>query len=407
MTLISGKMVRIVRWPDVFGLAAMLGATVALHLVYPEMAIADQNYDYGVALFNRRDYANAEKYFDMRLKVAPKDANAAYYKASCVANLGDPWKAKGMFEYIVEEYPTTVAAQLALANIKKIDPTYAKTLPASTSQISAAFKQEVRAKQTSQEKKAIGLHSDSELRRQVAFSAASAAPSDRKSGDRPFSPEDIARDGAGGIDQFSNPNCWFEASMAALAELPRGQKLLSNMIRYGQKGGYVVRFPGDGVEYEVTEKALDEADVHDKALWASIIECAQCQKFPNQHGGLLEEGLGCLSGAKAEILDPAKATHQEISAFIGGAVSSKNPIIAATYPSYQPLALPNHAYTIIGFDPAKEMITIRNPHGAKSKTFKLPDDPNHLHFEQLSDGVFKMSINLFRKYFDETCRSFI
>lgn len=41
---------------------------------HPQAARADQYYDYGVQLFGRRDYKNAIRYFDMRLRVSPKDA---------------------------------------------------------------------------------------------------------------------------------------------------------------------------------------------------------------------------------------------------------------------------------------------------------------------------------------------
>ena len=39
--------------------------------------------------------------------------------------------------------------------------------------------------------------------------------------DHPFTAADIARDGAGAIDQSDYPNCWFEASMSSLASLPQ------------------------------------------------------------------------------------------------------------------------------------------------------------------------------------------
>lgn len=125
---------------------------ITIALAQPALA-GDQYYDYGVALFNKRDFSGAEKYFDMRLKRAAKDANAAYYKAACVANLGEPQKAKGMFEFIVEEYPNTVAAQMALANIKKIDPQYSKS--PSTNEVSASFKNEVTSKTASQTQRSV------------------------------------------------------------------------------------------------------------------------------------------------------------------------------------------------------------------------------------------------------------
>lgn len=195
---------------------------------------------------------------------------------------------------------------------------------------------------------------------------------------------------------------------------------MANMIRYGDKGSYVVRFPGDGKEYVVSQEFLEETGIHDKALWASIIECAQVQKFPHNAGAegaesnqsRLEVGLQCITGCKAEVLMPSTCSAQELSTFIGGAVSSKNPIVAGTFGAgtlavHPDLVIPQHAYTVIGFDASKNMITIRNPHGANSRRFASTTDPNHQEFEQMSDGVFKMNIPLFQKYFHSIARSFI
>jgi hypothetical protein len=232
-----------------------------------------------------------------------------------------------------------------------------------------------------------------------------------RSGERVFTANDIARDGAGGIDQMYYPNCWFESSMSALAMLPRGQKLMANMIQYGDKEGtYIVRFPGDGAEYKITEEKLEKTGIHDKALWATLIECGQTLKFPEDEGGLLSDGLGCLTGQKAETLSPGSATEQELASFIDGAVKSKNPIICGSrYYSggAARLIVEGHAYTIIGFDPASGMVKIRNPHGANSERFSLRNDETHQKFEQLDDGVFKMHLSLFKVYFDEVARAFI
>lgn len=236
----------------------------------------------------------------------------------------------------------------------------------------------------------------------------------------PFTSADIAKDGSNGIDQGFNPNCWFEASMASLADLPRGQRLLASMIKIGGPGTYVVRFPGDGTEYKITEQVLKQRHISDRALWASLIECAQVMKFPENRGAegdsgvesRLAVGLGCITGCKAQSLRPGSTEAQELSGFIGAAIKSQNPIVCGTWHAsvlngYESLVVPQHAYTIIGFDPASNMITIRNPHGSHSDKFYLEDDPNHRKFEMKENGVFKMHLTLFQKYFNEVCRSFI
>jgi hypothetical protein len=92
-------------------------------------------------------------------------------------------------------------------------------------------------------------------------------------------------------------------------------------------------------------------------------------------------------------------------------VKSSNPIICATH-NYIPPGMPwivetNHAYTIIGFEPSSAMVKIRNPHGANSRRFFLKGDPRHEKFEQLDDGVFRIHMSLFKKYFDEVAKAHI
>jgi len=53
------------------------------------------------------------------------------------------------------------------------------------------------------------------------------------------------------------------------------------------------------------------------------------------------------------------------------------------------------------------MVILRNPHGKNSQRFSLADDPQHLKFEQMEDGVFKMNLEIFPNYFYEVARSFI
>jgi hypothetical protein len=249
-------------------------------------------------------------------------------------------------------------------------------------------------------------------------SAPTNANTPRNKGQHPFSPEQIAKEGPNGIDQTNAPNCWFESAMSALAQLPKGQRLISQMITYGEGDSYLVRFPGDGVEYKITIDDLKQSGVNSTALWASLLDYAERKKFPNNVGASgvdadkhrLQVGLGAITGCNAEMIYPAQASKQDVISFIYGAVSSHNPITAGTAGRNKAVPAPvieAHAYTIIGFEPSRSMITIRNPHGKRSRRFSVTDDPQHLKFEQLDDGVFKMNIDLFCDSFGSVCRSFI
>ncbi len=393
--------------------------------------------DKALQLYNQQAYADSASAFDQVLSGPKINRTLCYYAALANWQCRRTARANQLFNYLISDFPGSqeaIYAQKMLSSQSKAKSTQQSAsedgdlpqavkdaLPSNirallnTSEGRAAAQQVMREQPKNLEIIRTGLVNKNPIR-------APKPPIDRanaKDG-HPFSAADIAKDGAGGIDQSRYPNCWFEASMSALAQLPRGQRLLADTIRYGNNSGYIVRFKNDGVEYKISEDDIASSGIHDKALWASILECAEVKKFPNNAGAngednnqsRLEIGLGCITGCRAETINPASTDVQELSAFIGSAIKSQNPIVAATYNPFQlatlpPLVVSNHAYTVIDFDPSKQMVTIRNPHGSNSRPFALPNDPQHLHFEQSSDGVFKMSLPLIQKYFHSLARSFI
>jgi hypothetical protein len=192
--------------------------------------------------------------------------------------------------------------------------------------------------------------------------------------------------------------------LVSLAIQPRGQKFLADIIRSDGKGTYFVRFPGDGTEYAITPEKVEASRVHDKAERATLIHCAFVMKFHNNYHGTLEEGLQCMTGKKTEKLFPAGTTEQAISSFISDALKAQDPIVCAATDDFGPLpelVESDQAYSIIGFEPSTGMITLRNPHGANSRRFRLTTDPEHKKFEQLNDGMFKMHVSMFPKYFSQ------
>ncbi len=339
----------------------------------------------GLTLYQTQHYAASADNFELAIRSAAPEPRLYYYAALANSAAGRAARAKQLYDYITTNFPTSAeakSAQAALAPAKSVPAQPAVTAATST--------------------------------------AAAKAEAPHIKGALAFSTQEIAREGAHAIDQSAYPNCWFEASMSALAMLPRGQRMLSNMIHYGDGDKYVVRFPGDGVEYVVSKQDAADAGITNKALWATLLECAQIRKFPNNQGAegaysdqsRLEVGMGCITGGKAEQLFMANASQAELASFIGGAVRSQNPIIAGTwdnrtFSNQVPLVIGAHAYTIIDIDPARNMVTIRNPHGAGSRRFALPGDPQHLKFEQMDDGVFKMNLELMPIYFHSLARSFI
>lgn len=398
-------------------------------------------------LYEQHNYSAAAASFERLLQRNP-NARLCYYAALANRASAKELRAQQLFQYVISNYPNTLEASYCKQALAKTPLFQApqpsapekaasqQDLPESVKNSLAPDMQalldtpdgrqavkEIIQEKAEEARKIQKAENQGILTKDTIASikqSSSAAIQPHHSSDHPISGADIARDGANGIVQSHNPNCWFEASMAALAQLPKGQNLLANLIISTDSDSYTVHFPNDGAEYVITQKDLEATGAKDNAIWASVIECAELEKFPNNEGlpknhkgeSRVEVGLSCLTGCQAEVILPARSSDGEISSFIQKAVQSQNPIVAAT----QPLALisdlpllvvPEHAYTILALDSSKNMITLRNPHGWRAKRFDLASDPKHLEFEQLDNGVFKMSIDTFQKYFRIIARSFI
>lgn len=365
-------------------------------------------------LYTQQKYVPAADAFEKLISTSTPNARLYHYAILANRAANRTVRAKQLGQYVITNFSTSQEAQFAA----KIFPDMAPKSAVAVEALPEALKGKSVAElmKTEEGRKAVAealAKKDTVASIASVSTAGVSGKSERKRGklgERVFSPADIAKDGANGIDQMYYPNCWFESSMSAVANLPRGQRMMADMIRFGDKEGtYVVRFPNDGKEYVITEEKLEKTGIHDKAFWATLIEAAQTLKYPNDRGGQLYEGLGSLTGRTAEHLAPGSASDQEISQFIDGAVKSQNPVVCGTsHSTPEPeLVVEGHAYTIVGFDAASSMVKIRNPHGANSQRFSLPNDQNHQKFEQLDDGVFRMHISLFKQYFSQVARAFI
>lgn len=371
------------------------------------------------ALYGQNKYRESADAFEALIASSSPNARLYYYAAISLRAANRNARAKQICQYVATNFPASQEAAFA----KKLYPDVVAPATASAEGGSDPVPDSLKGMtteqmlQTDEGKKYVAQQLMKREGGAATTALASASPMVAKSkggkrGERVFTAAEIAKDGAHGIDQMYYPNCWFESTMSSLASLPRGQRLMADMVSYGEKEGtYVVRFPGDGNIYDINEKLLEEKGIHNKALWATLIECGQVLKFPHDNGNLLSEGLACLTGQKAQVLEPDEASEQELSGFIDGAVKSQNPIICGTnhyIPAGMPyLVEPGHAYTIIGFEPSNGMIKIRNPHGANSRRFTLKGDASHQKFEQLDDGVFRLHLSMFKKYFMQVAKAHI
>ncbi len=358
-------------------------------------------------LYTLKQYDASANAFEKVFTTAKAEPRLYYYAGLANTAAHRNARAKQLFDYVITNFAGTPECELARTASAYLVSSGAASGTTGGKAGGAAPTASEKATSTSSAVASLG-----------STSAKATEKTARKKGAFVFTPEDIAREGANGIDQTDAPNCWFECAMSALAQLPKGQRMLARMITFGDGETYIVRFPGDGTEYKITEADLDRAGVKCTALWASLLDYAQRRKFPNNVGAngsdgelnRLHVGLSCITGCRTDVIHPGHASNQELSSFIYSAVSSGNPITCGTAGRIGRRYVPVfecHAYTITGFEPARNMITIRNPHGHKSHQFSFDEDPRHLQFEAMEDGVFKMHIDLFKESFGSLCRSFI
>ncbi len=411
-------------WKSPLKLPKKLSLAARFILLAPALAqisahaqTAPTNYaSQALSFYQNRKFNQSADAFELAMRGTTPEPRLYYYAALANKEARRLDRAKQILAYICKYFAKSAEGPAAVALLRELDPGNPLLAESGTSSTAATAIANTTANAAAKTTNITTAKSATAKSATANIETAKEA----KVGSFPFTPEDIARQGAHGIDQSHYPNCWFQASMSALAQLPKGQKLLASMIRVAPKGKYVVRFPGDGKEYLVSEEDIEEAGITDKALWAGLLECAQIRKFPMNAGAegtngdqsRLEVGMGCITGCKAQLLDCDKATDSDITSFIGGALRSGDPVVCGTYGDYNmenkhPLVFPAHAYTIIGLDASRGMITIRNPHGAGSRRFSLPSDPKHLQFEQEGDGVSKIHVKLFQEYFHSIARSFI
>lgn len=360
-------------------------------------------------LYTQQKFAASADAFEVLIRTATPNPRLYYYAAVANKSNNRPTRAKQLAQYVITNFPTSAEA----GQFQKLFPEFASKSTIANEDLPENLKGKKfeELMQTEEGRKAL----QEMLKKQSGAPTAtiSSASQKRRDTDRVVEADAVAIDGADGITHFarSHPDAWIESAMAALAMLPRGHKLLSDMIKNpGGRGTFVVRFPNDSQEFQLTPQKVEEMHIKDKAEWATLIHCAIFLKLMREHSHLIEDGLTILTGKKAEALIANSTTEQALSKFIEQAIKAQNPIVCnsnddfGTMPELTEAAT---AFTITDFDTASGMITIRNPHGSNSRRFRLETDPQHKKFEQLNSGVFKMHITLFSKYFDKVARSTI
>ncbi len=87
----------------------------------PQPAAADPYFDYGLKVFQQRNFKLAAQYFDMRLKSNPNDSYAQYYRALCYHFQGDTDRAKELYQSVVSGGTDARIRGLAETQLKRIE----------------------------------------------------------------------------------------------------------------------------------------------------------------------------------------------------------------------------------------------------------------------------------------------
>lgn len=101
---------------------------------------AQSDYELGVEQYKKGDFANAALSFDKALKTNQTDPSIWYYDALCYHQLKNWTLATSRYKTLAKYYPNTPAGKLAIAFLKKHDPSFVETVAATSGAASAPLK---------------------------------------------------------------------------------------------------------------------------------------------------------------------------------------------------------------------------------------------------------------------------
>jgi uncharacterized protein YukE len=231
----------------------------------------------------------------------------------------------------------------------------------------------------------------------------------------------LYRDGVSPYDvrQGNLNNCFFPAAIAAIASTSGGRALLRSMITENSDGTYTVHFP-DGEDIRVDRDLYWSGDhaaygSADGEAWFAILEKAYAEKMGGydvlDKGGTADtvftnfgmngqsEGIGTLDDdALTQLLSDAHNDGRPITAS-----AQLYKVGTGHENSFKYADGGRHAFSIsdITVSGGQTYITMRNPWGADTTLTNSFDSSHHAaDVVTAQDGVFTMTLDEFRNYFD-------
>lgn len=215
-------------------------------------------------------------------------------------------------------------------------------------------------------------------------------------------------------------DCYFLAAVASEARTPAGRQRLHDMIHDNGNGTYNVTFPGrDAVTVDAPTDAelATYSSAGPDGTWLAILEKGYAQSqnngaiFPSTNpydeigdGDSLAAGIEAITGHSVDTDDTAFTSVDTLRSKLSDAISHGRTVTAGIneYPwssGSEDNGLPQgHAYTVLGYDPATDRVTLRNPwgHGEPVNASGQAADGN-------DDGSFSMTLAEFDEYFSDIC----
>ncbi|HEY9786810.1 MAG TPA: C2 family cysteine protease [Candidatus Obscuribacterales bacterium] len=218
-------------------------------------------------------------------------------------------------------------------------------------------------------------------------------------------------------------DCYFLASVAALAKTQEGKEQIRDMIEDNKDGTYAVRFPGHPRSITIDEPTDAElahaAGGTRDGVWVAVLEKAYAKYYERESGekhtyntdgiggGDASEVIQLLSAKETRHVELTEVSKEEMHNILTRSMDFDRPVTcgidspdgekSGAKKAANPAGLPSgHSYTIMNYDPNTRTVTIRNPWGSgevKDGAGNTKDGNN--------DGIFTMSLDDFYANFDD------
>ena len=206
--------------------------------------------------------------------------------------------------------------------------------------------------------------------------------------------------------QGSIGDCYLHAVLGSL--VAQDPTALNNMIRTRTNGSYDVTFPG---QKTVNVDALTDGEIAlygsagRNGLWLPILEKAfgkirgdTIVPADAAEGGHLSESTRIMTGHEPDTDALLFSSNAELERKLSDAMANKRAVSADSFPGFfsdrdDGIVL-GHAFSVIGHDPAKHTITLRNPWGHQEF-----EDAKGAPRDGIDDGIFTMTYDQFHQHF--------